>query len=79
MYCVRLAHSLVEPYAMKTLFLDRDGVINVRTPGDYIKTPDEFLPTEGLEEAMRLLASKFGRIVVVTNQAGIGKGPSQGL
>lgn len=59
---------------MKTLFLDRDGVINVRTPGDYIKTPDEFLPTEGLEEAMRLLAQKFGRIVVVTNQAGIGKG-----
>jgi D-glycero-D-manno-heptose 1,7-bisphosphate phosphatase len=59
---------------MTTLFLDRDGVINVRTPGDYVKTPDAFYPTEGLEEAMRLLAQKFGRIVVVTNQAGIGKG-----
>lgn len=59
---------------MTTLFLDRDGVINVRTPGDYVKSPDEFFPTEGLEEAMRLLAKKFGRIVVVTNQAGIGKG-----
>ncbi len=59
---------------MSTLFLDRDGVINVRTPGEYVKTPNEFEPTEGLEEAMRLLAGKFGRIVVVTNQAGIGKG-----
>ena len=59
---------------MSTLFLDRDGVINERTPGDYIKTPSEFRPVEGLGEAMRLLAHKFGRIVVVTNQAGIGKG-----
>jgi len=58
---------------MSTLFLDRDGVINLRTPGEYVKTPNEFLPTEGLGEAMRLLSEKFGRIVVVTNQAGIGK------
>ncbi len=59
---------------MSTLFLDRDGVINVRTPGDYVKTPTEFQPTEGLGEALRLLAPKFGRIIVVTNQAGVGKG-----
>ncbi len=59
---------------MATLFLDRDGVINVRTPGDYVKTPGEFRPVEGLGEAMRLLSPKFGRILVVTNQAGIGKG-----
>jgi D-glycero-D-manno-heptose 1,7-bisphosphate phosphatase len=56
------------------LFLDRDGVINIRTPGDYVRTPEAFQPVEGLEEAMRLLASYFGRIVVVTNQAGIGRG-----
>jgi len=56
------------------LFLDRDGVINVRTPGDYVRTPDMFEPTEGLSEAMRLLAGHFGHIIVVTNQAGIGKG-----
>lgn len=59
---------------MSTLFLDRDGVVNVRTPGDYVKTSDEFVPTQGLAEAMRLLAGKFGRIIVVTNQAGVGKG-----
>ena len=59
---------------MATLFLDRDGVLNVRTVGDYVKSPDEFVPVEGLGEAMRLLAGWFDRIVVVTNQAGIGKG-----
>ncbi len=59
---------------MSTLFLDRDGVINLRTPGEYVKTPHEFQPTEGLTEAMRLLSEQFGRIIVVTNQAGVGKG-----
>ena len=56
------------------LFLDRDGVINRRTPGDYVKNPDEFIPEAGMPEALRLLAGYFGRIVVVTNQSGIGKG-----
>lgn len=59
---------------MPTLFLDRDGVLNVRMPGDYIKSVENFLPSPGMEEAMHILASAFGRIVVVTNQAGIGKG-----
>lgn len=59
---------------MTTLFLDRDGVINQRMPGDYVKSPEEFLPTEGLSEAMRLLADRFDLIFVVTNQQGIGKG-----
>lgn len=59
---------------MTSLFLDRDGVINIRMPGDYVKTPAEFIPTPGLDEALRLLAPLFGRIVVVTNQAGIGRG-----
>lgn len=56
------------------LFLDRDGVINRRAPGDYVKHPDEFIPEAGMPGAMRLLAAYFGRIIVVTNQSGIGKG-----
>ena len=58
----------------QSLFLDRDGVINVRTVGDYVRSPDAFEPVPGLGEAMCLLAGLFGRIVVVTNQAGIGRG-----
>lgn len=59
---------------MPALFLDRDGVLNVRTPGDYVKSPDAFIPTEHMGEAMSSLRRHFDRIFVVTNQAGIGKG-----
>lgn len=58
----------------KFLFLDRDGVINIRTPGDYIKSPDEFIFCDGAVEAIVTLSTHFQRIIVVTNQAGIGKG-----
>ncbi len=57
-----------------TLFLDRDGVINRRTPGDYIKDPAAFIPEPGAMEAIALLRPYFRRMVVVTNQAGVGKG-----
>lgn len=60
--------------SLPALFLDRDGVVNVRTPGDYVRVPEMFVPAAGLTEAMPLLALHFGHIVVVTNQAGIGRG-----
>lgn len=57
-----------------TLFLDRDGVINIRPPGDYVKNLQEWSFEAGVLEAMPLLAPLFSPIVVVTNQAGVGKG-----
>lgn len=57
-----------------TLFLDRDGVINERLIGDYIKTVDEFHFIPGVLEAIAQFSLWFGRIVVVTNQQGISKG-----
>lgn len=57
-----------------TLFLDRDGVINRRLMADYVKTTAEFELLEGVAEAIKLATGIFGRIVVVTNQQGIGKG-----
>jgi histidinol-phosphate phosphatase family protein len=57
-----------------TLFLDRDGVINEREEGGYIKKVDDFSFVPGTIKAMEKLNNIFGRIVVVTNQAGIGKG-----
>lgn len=56
------------------LFLDRDGVINRRTPGDYVKNLDEFVLEPGAIEAIVFLNKIFARTFVVTNQAGIGKG-----
>jgi len=57
-----------------SLFLDRDGVINKRLEGDYVKTLDEFEFLEGVPEAISILSGIFGKIIVVTNQQGIGKG-----
>ena len=57
-----------------TLFLDRDGVLNRRLVGDYVKRPGEFVWLPGVLPALRLLTPRFGRTVVVTNQQGVGKG-----
>ena len=57
-----------------TLFLDRDGVINHEKHKDYIHTWEEFQFYEGVKEAFEIFAQKFKRIIVVTNQRGVGKG-----
>ena len=57
-----------------TLFLDRDGVVNKRLIADYVKTPEEFVFIKGVPEALAALSGIFGRIFIVTNQQGIGKG-----
>lgn len=57
-----------------SVFLDRDGVINKRLENDYVKTLDEFEFIEGVPEALKILSELFGKIIVVTNQQGIGKG-----
>jgi histidinol-phosphate phosphatase family protein len=56
-----------------SLFLDRDGVINRRLVDDYVKCPDDFIFEPGATEAIKIFGELFGRIVVVTNQQGIGK------
>lgn len=57
-----------------TLFLDRDGVINHEKYQDYVYNYDEFIFYEGVQQALQALAGRFGRIIIATNQRGIGKG-----
>jgi D-glycero-D-manno-heptose 1,7-bisphosphate phosphatase len=57
-----------------TLFLDRDGVINERLPGDYVKTWEEFKFLPGVLPAIAGFSKIFSKICIVTNQAGVGKG-----
>jgi histidinol-phosphate phosphatase family protein len=57
-----------------TLFLDRDGVINKKLENDYVKHWLEFEFIEGTLDALKYISTVFGKIVVVTNQQGIGKG-----
>jgi histidinol-phosphate phosphatase family protein len=57
-----------------TLFLDRDGVINEKLDGNYVKNWEEFKFKCGSLEAIAGLGQIFGRIIVVTNQRGVGLG-----
>lgn len=57
---------------MPALFLDRDGVINVDHP--YVHTRDRFEFIDGIFDLCRAARAYGRRIVVVTNQAGIGRG-----
>ena len=57
-----------------TLFLDRDGVINRLRPGDYVKSWEEFEYLPGILQAIRQWSAKFRRLILVTNQRGVGKG-----
>ena len=57
-----------------TLFLDRDGVINERLIDDYVKQINELSIIDGVPEAVAQFTKQFGRVLVVTNQQGIGKG-----
>lgn len=56
-----------------TLFLDRDGVINRRLPGTYVKRWEDFEFTYRALEAIKIFGEYFETIVVVTNQQCIGK------
>jgi D-glycero-D-manno-heptose 1,7-bisphosphate phosphatase len=57
-----------------TLFLDRDGVINKKLEQRYVTNFDEFVFIKNSDVAIRKLHKIFNRILVVTNQQGIGKG-----
>lgn len=66
--------SLFSDSKKATLFLDRDGVINRRVVDGYVTHPDELVILRGVTEAMAVFTSFFQRIIVVSNQQGVGKG-----
>jgi len=58
---------------MKLIILDRDGVINFDSE-QFIKNPEEWKPIPGSLEAIARLNQADYRVVVATNQSGIGRG-----
>ncbi len=58
---------------MKLIILDRDGVINYDSD-QFIKNPEEWKPIPGSLEAIARLSQADYRVVVATNQSGIGRG-----
>jgi D-glycero-D-manno-heptose 1,7-bisphosphate phosphatase len=59
--------------ATKLIILDRDGVINYDSE-QFIKSPEEWKPIPGSLEAIARLNQDGYRVVVATNQSGIGRG-----
>jgi D-glycero-D-manno-heptose 1,7-bisphosphate phosphatase len=58
-----------------TVILDRDGVLNKKPPrAQYVRTWGEFEWLPGAKEALRLLNEANYQVVLVSNQAGIGRG-----
>ena len=55
------------------VLLDRDGVINVDSP-DYVRSVAQWLPEAGSLQAMARLTQAGCRLLVITNQSGIGRG-----
>ena len=63
------------PNSLRTVFLDRDGVLNRKMPeGRYIASWSEFQPLPGVAQAIARLNRAGLRVVVVSNQRGIALG-----
>jgi D-glycero-D-manno-heptose 1,7-bisphosphate phosphatase len=62
------------PGLMPAVFLDRDGVVNRHTPGEYVTRWAEFKILPGVPSALRRLRHAGFRLVIISNQAGVPKG-----
>lgn len=58
--------------AQDYVLLDRDGVINIDSD-DYIKSEDEWFPIPQSIEAIALFCKQGYKVVVITNQSGLGR------
>jgi D-glycero-D-manno-heptose 1,7-bisphosphate phosphatase len=58
---------------MRLAILDRDGVINFDSD-EHIREPEQWQPIPGSLEAIARLCRAEYRVVVITNQSGVGRG-----
>ncbi len=58
---------------MRLVILDRDGVINYDSE-QFIKSPEEWRPIPGSLEAIASLSQAGYRVVIASNQSGVGRG-----
>ena len=60
---------------LKTVFLDRDGVINQKMPeGEYVRRAADFRLLPGVPAAIARLNRAGARIIIVSNQRGVALG-----
>jgi D-glycero-D-manno-heptose 1,7-bisphosphate phosphatase len=70
---VQFSESAPHTRQVKLIVLDRDGVINYDSE-QFIKSPDEWRPIPGSLEAISRLNHAGFRVVIATNQSGLGRG-----
>ena len=58
---------------MKTVFLDRDGVINENLDNDYVKRWEEYRFLSKSKKAIKTLTDAGWNIIIISNQSGIGR------
>ena len=58
----------------KAVFLDRDGVINLKGNSYYISREEEFFFNKGVFEALSYFSGKGYLLIIITNQGGIARG-----
>lgn len=56
------------------MFFDRDGIVNRRIEGGYVRTPDEFVFCDGFFPLFRWVKNAGYRAIIVSNQQGVAKG-----
>lgn len=70
---VQFSDTVPHTRQVKLIILDRDGVINYDSD-QFIKSPEEWRPIPGSLEAIARLNHAGFRVVVATNQSGLGRG-----
>jgi len=58
----------------KAIFFDRDGVVNRRIIGGYVRFPEEFIFFDDFFDFFKFIKEDGYLAILVTNQQGIGKG-----
>lgn len=80
LYCTvgtmdRLMRAKIMLSDRKFIFLDRDGVLNQKPKkGSYVSKLSEIIWNKGSLNALKVLKKKKYETIIVTNQAGIGRG-----
>jgi D-glycero-D-manno-heptose 1,7-bisphosphate phosphatase len=58
----------------RAIFFDRDGVINTRIVGGYVRNPGELEVLPGVAEVLKEVKQRGYLAIVITNQRGVGLG-----
>ncbi|MBX3043597.1 MAG: HAD family hydrolase [Candidatus Kapabacteria bacterium] len=58
----------------KAVFFDRDGIINKRILGDYVKIISDFELNPEIPEILKFVKDRGFLAIIISNQQGVGKG-----